>query len=131
MKRKERYKVLNYAKKQYSEAFDLDLQFKHLSKKMLYELLKKYKHSSMCEWSYCCYGLYKNCWQEPIEEGNYDLMQQDVNEIIKYTIDNTAKYCRKDSRILYCETDKRINVIIVMRDIFETDYLITFTNEEY
>lgn len=131
MKRKERYKILNYAKKQYSESFDLNLQFKYLSKKKLYEMLDKYKHSSMCEWSYCCYGLYKNCWQEPFEDGINFLEQRDVDEIIKSTIDATAKACRKDSRILYCELDNRIDVIIVMRDVHQTDYLITFTNEEY
>ena len=130
MKRQERYKLLNYAKKQYSEAFDLDLQFKHLSKKKLYDLLKEYKHSSMCEWSYCCYGLYENCWQESFEEGNWDLTQEEVNKIIRGTIDDTAKACRKDSRILYCKLVDRVDVIIVARDIFKADYLITFTNEE-
>ena len=130
MKRKDRYKLLNYAKKQYSEAFDLDLQFKHLSKKELYNLLQEYKHSFMCEWCYCCYGLYNNCWQEPIEEGNWGFTQKQVDEIIKGTIDDTIKACRKDSRILYCDLGNRVDVIIVMRDICSADFLITFTNEE-
>lgn len=130
MKKKDRYKLLNYAKKEYSEVFDLDLQFKHLSKKELYNLLQQYKHSSMCEWSYCCYGLYNNCWQEPIEEGNWGFTQNDVDGIIKGAIDDTAKACRRDNRILYCELDNRVDVIIVARDIYSADYLITFTNEE-
>lgn len=45
----------------------------------------------MCEWSYCCYGLYNNCWQEPIEEGFWGLTQKEVDDIIKHTIDSTAK----------------------------------------
>lgn len=129
MKRKDRYKLINYAKKQYSETFDLDLQLKHLSKKELYNLLQQYKHSSMCEWSYCCYGLYNNCWQEPIEEGNWGFTQKQVDEIIKGTINDTVKVCRRDSRILYCKTVDRVNVIIVARDICSADFLITFTNE--
>ncbi len=130
MKKQERYKILNYAKNQYSQTFNRDYQFKFLSKKALYKLLHTNKHSSMCEWNYCCYGLYQNCWQEPIEEGNWGLTQKQVNENIKYTINGTAKACRKDSRILYCKTEKYIHVVIVMRDICKTDYLICFTNDE-
>lgn len=130
MKIRERYKILNYAKEQYSEAFDLDLQFKHLSKKALHKLLKENKHSSMCEWSYCCYGLYRCCWQDPVEEGCWGMTQDTVNKCIKDTIDLTAKACRRDNRILYCKLDNRIDVIIVARDIYSTDFLITFTNEE-
>jgi len=131
MKRKERYKVLNYAKKQYSDIFCLDLQFKYISKKRLLELLKKYKQPYMCLWSYCCEGLYHNCWQDPVEEGVWDYTQEDVNGIIKYEIESTAKHCRRDSRILYCETENRIHVIIVMRDVKKYDYLIGFTDEQY
>lgn len=130
MKKKERYKLLNYAKNQYNEAFDLDFRFKYLSKKELYKLLETHKHSSMCELDYCCYGLYKNCWQELIGDGIWDLTQERADKIIKDTIDETAKACRKDSRILHCKLDNRIDVIIVMRDICKRDYLITFTNEE-
>lgn len=130
MKRKERYKILNFAKEQYSKAFGIDFQFKSLPKKALHNLLKQYKHSSMCEWDYCCYGLYRNCWQEPYEEGIWDYTQKQVDDYIAYTIDSTSKYCRKDSRILYCDLGYRVDVIIVMRDICKTDFLITFTNEE-
>ena len=129
MKRKDRYKVINYAKKQYSEEFNMDFQFKYLSKKKLNELLKKYKHTSMYCYQYCCYGLYTNCWREPFEDGINLLNQKQVNEIIKSTINLTAKLCRKDTRILYCEVDNGVEVIIVTRDIFKEDYLITFNNE--
>ena len=129
MKIKDRYKLLNYAKEYYSEKFNLDLEFKHLSKKELYKILKEYKHSSMCEWSYCCYGLYTCCWQDPFEEGCWGLTQASVDRCIKSAIDDTAKICRKDSRILYCKSDNQVHVIIVARDICATDFLIIFTNE--
>ena len=41
MKIKDRYKLLNHAKEQYNKTFNLDLQFKYLSKKALYNLLKE------------------------------------------------------------------------------------------
>lgn len=131
MKKQERYKLLNYVKKDYSERFMRNYEFKKLSKKALYELLQQNKHSSMCEWSYCCYGLYQNCWQEPVEAGCWQDTQKEVDDIIKHTIGSTAKIFRKDSRILYCEDEYGIHVIIIARDVHKTDYLITFTNEEY
>ena len=130
MKKKDRYKLINHAKKEYSEIFNRNYKFKKLSKKDLYELLRQNnKHSSMCKWDYCCYGLYQNCWQELFEAGNCELTQERVNRIIKNTIDSTAKICRKDSRVLYCEDEHGINVIIVARDVKATDYLIYFTNK--
>lgn len=130
MKKQERYKLLNHAKKEYSEIFKCDYQFKRLSKKALYELLQQNKHSSLCEWSYCCYGLYQNCWQEPYFVGNWGLTQKRIDEIIKSTIDETAKICRKDSRILYCEDEYGVRVVIIARDVDACDYLICFTNRE-
>lgn len=131
MKKRERYKILNYAKEQYSKIFKTNYQFKHLSKKELHNLLKQYKHSSMCEWDYCCYGLYQNCWQEPYQKGIWNYTQKEVDDLILYEIDRYKKYYKKDSRILYCESNNKIEVIIVMRDVCKIDFLITFTNEDY
>ena len=130
MKKKDRYELLNHARKKYSHTFKRNYEFKKLSKKDLHEVLKQNKHSSMCEWDYCCDGLYFNCWQEPFEEGVWDLTQEQVNNIIKNTINSTAKICRKDSRILFCEDELGIHVIIVARDVHKCDYLICFTNRE-
>ena len=130
MKKKDRYKLLNYSKKDYSEKFNRNYEFKNMSKKDLCELLKQNKHSSMCEWSYCCYGLYRNCWQEPIEKGNWGMTQEWVDKCIKRTIDETAKICRKDNRILYCEDEHGVHVVIIARDVDSRDYLIFFTNRE-
>lgn len=80
--------------------------------------------------SWAVVGLYQNCWQEPYFAGNWDMSQERVDDVIRYVIDKTAKICRKDSSILYCESRQEVNVVIVARDILENDYLITFTNEE-
>ena len=130
MKKQERYKLLNHVKKDYSERFNRNYEFKKLSKKALYELLQQNKHSSMCEWDYCCYGLYQNCWQDPFEEGIWDMSQEHVDKIIKHVLDSTSKICRKDSRILYCENEYGVHVIIITRDVKRCDYLICFTNRE-
>ena len=131
MKKKERYKLLNYAKNQYSKAFDRDYQFKILPRKELHDLLKQYKHSMVCEWWYCCYGLYENCWQELFDEGIWGYTQKEVDDHISYIIDFYSRYCKKDSRILYhkSEDEGMVDVIFVMRDICKRDFLFTFTNE--
>ena len=130
MKRKDKMTLFNYAKKQYRKAFDLELEFKYMSKRELYNLIKQHSHSIMCEWFYCCNGLYENCWQELYAEGVWHMSQAKVNEAIKSVIDLLATACRRDKRILYCELDNRVDVIIIARDIVKADYLITFTNEE-
>ena len=131
MKVKERYKVINHAKRYYSEAFNRNYEFKKLSKRALYKLLEENKHSTMTEHSYCCYGLYQCCWQEPYFEGNWGMSQKTVNEIIKDVIDRTTKICRKDNRILYYEDGIGVHMIIIARDVMSNDYLITFTNKEW
>ena len=65
-----------------------------------------------------------------IEEGIWGMTQEDVNKAIKQTIDDTAKICKRDSRILYCENELSVDVIIIARDIISVDYLITFTDKE-
>ena len=130
MKRQERYKILNYAKDQYSKTFDVDYQFKRFSRKKLYSLLKQHCNSCMCEWDYCCYGLYRNCWQELYEKGNWGMTQKLVDAKMAGAIDKYAKYYRKDSRILYCDLGSSIDIILVMRDICKSDFLITFMDEK-
>lgn len=124
MKIQERYGLLNYAKNEYYRIFKSDYQFKKLSKRALLKLLEDNKHSAMCEWWYCCEGLYHNCWQEPIEEGCWSATQKEVDNTIRETITSTAKICRKDNRILYHEDEHGVHVIIVARDVLECDYLI-------
>ena len=58
MKKKDKYKIINYAIKEYSDKFKRDYARANISQKQVKELLKMYKHSGMAEWSYCCYGLY-------------------------------------------------------------------------
>ena len=130
MKKKDKYKLFQYAKEQYSKDFKCNYEFKYLSKKALLKLLKEHNDSSMCEWDYCCYGLYQNCWQEPYFEGNWGMSQEKVNEIIKETIKKTAKICKRDNRILYCEVDDVINIVIIARDVMYCDFLIAFDNKK-
>ena len=131
MKKKEKYKIINYAVNYYREIFKRDYQFKHISLKQVKELLHTYKYSEMCEWSYCCYGLYKNCWQELYYEGNWGMTQKEVDEIIYDTFKDLSKQCRRDNRIVCCEHDGDIYVIIIARDLwFKADYLFCFTNNE-
>ena len=131
MKIKDRYKLLNYVKNSWSERCHSDFKFRSLTKSELYKFLAFYKHSFMIEESYCCNGLYECCWEEYIEAGNWELTQEKVDEIIKQTIDSTAKLCKKDSRILYRKSYNGVQVVIVARDVNKVDYVICFTNDEY
>jgi hypothetical protein len=133
MKKKDKYKLINCAINEYGNIFKHDYERTNISHKYLKELLKKYRHSGMAEWSYCCYGLYQNCWQEPYFEGNWGMTQKRVDEIIYNTVHGLLKRCKRDNRVgLYVEDDA-IHMVIVARDLpkYAADYLITFTNKEY
>lgn len=131
MKKKEKYKLINHAKNEYSEIFKCDYQPIYKNKKYIKSLLKEYSHSGMCEWSYCCYGLYQNCWQEPYFEGNWGMTQKRVNEIILDTFTpKLLKKCRTENRMFYCEKDGMIHILIIARDLDSDDYLFTFSKEE-
>ena len=133
MKKKDKYKLINYAINEYSDIFKRNYERVNISQKQVKELLKKYKHSAMCEWCYCCYGLYQNCWQEPYFEGNWSMTQKRVDEIIYETVCELLKHCRRDNRVgLYVEDDA-VHMVIVARDLPRhcADYLFTFTNKEW
>ena len=131
MKKKERYKLINHAVKEYSRIFNRDYQLKKISKKELLNLVDTYKYPVACEWSYCCYGLYDNCWQEPIEDGIWAWTQESVNKYIKSLIKRNHKRWKKDNRIAYCEKDGIVHIVIIDRDTCKNDYLLYFTNEWY
>lgn len=131
MKRKEKQKLINHAVNEYSKIWERNYKPTYINKKKVKQLLKEYRHSSMCEWSYCCYGLYKNCWQEPYFEGNWDLTQKEVNDIILdiFTSD-LLKKCRTENRMFYCEEDGKVHLLIIARDLNSNDYLFAFSKEE-
>ena len=129
MKRKDKQKLINYAVNEYSKIFGRDYKPTYINKKRVKQLLKEYIHSSMCEWSYCCYGLYQNCWQEPFFKGNWGMTQKRVNDIILDVLDEKLmKKCRTDGRMFSYEEDGVIHVLIIARDLTKDDYLITFSN---
>lgn len=133
MKKKDKYKIINYAINQYNETFGRDYKRVKLSKNDFRNFLSQYKHSSMAEWCYCCRGLYDCCWQEPFFEGCWEMTQKRVDEIIMNSISMLSRYCKRDSRIAMYEKDGNIHVVIIARDLpeFRRDYLIVFTNNIY
>lgn len=131
MKKKDKYKIINYAKNKYSKFLECDFEFKYISLNKVKELLSTYKHPNMCEWLYCCNGLYESCWQDPFVEGIWGMSQEQVNKIIYNIFKDLSKQCRREPRIIYCKKDGDIQVVIIARDLnpFKADYLISFTNE--
>lgn len=131
MKRHEKYKLINYAVKEYNEIFNRDYKPVYKSKKDVKSLLKEYPHSGMCFWSYCCYGLYTNCWQDPVAEGIWGYTQEEVNStILDIFSPELLRKCRKDGRMFAYEEDGMIHMVIIARDLWEDDYLFTFSKEE-
>lgn len=71
------------------------ISFNICQKNKLLKLLKEHDYNSMCEWSYCCYGMYTCCWQELTADGVWEMTQENVNKSIAATIKDCMKYCKK------------------------------------
>lgn len=128
MKRKDKCKIISYAKNQYNEIFKHDYKYTYKSKKDIELLLKQYPESIMCRWDYCCYGLYNNCWQEPIEDGIWNYTQEDVNNIILDTFTSELlRKCRTEKRMLCYEENNIIHMVVIARDLNDkADYIFAF-----
>lgn len=111
--------LVNQIKKNYSKCFNHKYRFKEISEKTLYNLANKSKNFTICQWWYCCYGLYKSCWQDLIEKDKF-----------KFIIDSTAEVRKKNNRILYYADKSNVYIIIIARDILQCDYLFQFEKEE-
>lgn len=105
------------------------------NKNKFHNLAKKYKYSSMTENSYCCYGEEKLCWQELIEEGNWDLTQIRVTDIIKSIFKNIKHIARDRSQGDRCymyKSKDECYIFIYARDTeLQTDYNISFSNKRF
>lgn len=132
MKKKDKYKIINYAINQYNAEFrGAKYERKNISFKELLRLLDQYKHSCVCEWYYCCYGMYQNCWQEPIFDGNWGWTQKSVDYYIRMLLKDLKRQIKRDKRIAMYQSEFGVEVVIIARDLPESaDYLITFTNKE-
>ena len=130
MKKKDRYKIINYAFNEYEEIFKRKYTRKYISPKSVEQIMKAIPHVVLTEWEYCCYGLYENCWQEFYEEGVWGLTQQQVDNKIKRICKALAKDCRLDDRMGYYVTEDSVTILIVARDIVQSDFFITFLKNE-
>ena len=131
MKKKDKLNLIRYAVNDYNKKFNLDLKPIYISKYGIRSLLKEYPHSEMCIWSYCCYGLYENCWQDPIGEGIWDMTQEMVNKsILSVFTPKLLRQCRRENRIFWCEKDGNVEIFVIVRDLWREDYLITLSKKE-
>ena len=131
MKKKDKYALINYAINSYNKKLNAEYKIKKVSPKFLLDLLKKYNHSNATEWMYCCYGMYKSCWEEHIFDGNWGWDQEFVDHYIKIIICDLKKSIKRDSRVGIYEDEIGVHVVIVARDLPQkTDFFITFTNKE-
>lgn len=128
MKKRDRYKLISYAINEYNNAFGINHIRCDIKKSQLLSDIKSYTANTACEWSYCCLGLYTNCWQELYEEGNWDLCQKEVDSIIISYIKDNWKKIKKDKRVAVCRMNDCVHLVIILRDIIESDLLVSLKN---
>lgn len=131
MKIKDKQKIIGFAINQYNERLKGHYQRTPLSKKRLLDLVEKYKHPGAAVWCYCCNGLYEDCWEDLFAEGIWGQSQEDVNDLIKWWIQELSKSCKRDNRTAWYEDEYGVHVVIVARDLpkWKKDFLFLFTDE--
>jgi hypothetical protein len=93
-------------------------------------LFKEYKWYTMTENSYCCYGEEHCCWQELIEEGNWDLTLKDVRMAIIESIKDSKKHLYHGGRLFMYKDADKCYLYIYCRDKIKTDFHIWFYKED-
>jgi len=113
---------------------DMLLKPEVFNKNVLPSLLKKFTNYGMTENFYCCNGDELCCWQEIVEQGNWNLTLESVKENIKRNVKFTKKYLYNQSkygkRLYKYEDEYGCHIYIYLRDIFKVDYAIWFNNEK-
>ena len=131
MRKKDRYKIIDFAVNQYRDIFKVTPVPVKLTNKRLTELLEGHGNYSICEWYFCCYGWQKNCWQDFYKEGQWGLTRDDVKKMIIKAAKNCAKDRCGEHRTYMCYTEKYTGVYLIMRDTdHQCDYLIAFQNKD-
>jgi hypothetical protein len=100
------------------------------NRNFIFNLFRKYKEYGMTENSYCCYGEETCCWQEIMEEGNWNLTLSMIRKDILYLFKNIRhilRSSRKYGERMYMYQNKDCCYIyIYTRDLIQKDYAIWF-----
>lgn len=127
-------KLLNEELDDYKIRMKVELKPVKYNRNLIFNLFRKYKNYSMTENSYDCYGEEECCWQELIEEGNWNLTLKSVRASILGTFKEIRYYLcnrRNLGNRLYMYKDKNCCYIyIYLRDVIKTDYHIWFDNNK-
>ena len=133
MKKKERLQIIHKAIDGYNDNLFGYRIYKpcKLTNRLFDDLLNEFPRVSMVVDSYCCYGLWNCCWQDPVEEGVWGMSQDNVTKSIRATIQGCKKDIIKDGRLFLGYNDEGgPSFIIIMRDKCQMDYRIYFDKKD-
>ena len=110
------------------EDSDKFVPVKRMTKKMIKELIKKYKYHSMTESDYS-YGNGEYCWQEIYEEGVWFRTEKDVINCINSTCKYSLPLAKEYGRIYIYRCEDYMRMMIYTKDIDEYIVWITMWND--
>lgn len=102
---------------------------KRLTRKMLNQMIKKYKYHIMVELDYS-YGNGDYAWMELYEEGIWDYIEKDVIERIKASTKYTLPLVKEFGRIYIERKKEYVRIYLYTRDIDSFITIITMYNKE-
>jgi hypothetical protein len=75
-------KLLEKELEWYKKYKNIELKPINFNKNLIDDLFEEFNDYGMVEDSYCCMGEMQCCWQEVVEEGNWDLTLENVKDNI-------------------------------------------------
>ena len=119
MKIKEKYHRILTAKTQWQEQLGIKeyIQPSVCTEKIEKYLLKKYKRWGIVEDSHCCYGWEKCCWEDPYEEGIWDMTEDDVVRKLKGIFKEARKFSSKMPIFYLYEHENKVEILITYRHL--------------
>lgn len=113
---------------------NIEMKSVKYNRNIIIDIFNKYNDFGMVESSYCCNGKEHCCWQELVEEGNWDLTLEAVKRNILRNIKESKKYLyngRKygSNRLHIGEKDGVCYMYIYLRDVLGVDYSMWFSNK--
>lgn len=131
------YKLNNTISHILTQYKDIKITRPRYSISLFKDLMKKYYINSTYEYHYCCQGEDHNCWVdvEGIDFGwlFLDYPEEQMPEVLYNRFMKIIKkhriylYRRK---LFYIDSKDAISIVVPLRDVCKTDYLIVFAKEK-
>ena len=124
--------LVKHAVDDYNQQFEAKYKIKEASMNQLIEWIEQYDGAAIAYWSYCCRGMFANCWIDEYSKGTWGMKKEDVVSLIIGAFEEREKQFNREHRIAIYESEDAISILLIGRDLkkYKKDCIILLYNEE-